>query len=126
MAVRSGHAPHKAESEAEVASCVANLIQAFTNGLNIFKRLREKRKKRRAHKESQTAATATSAELQLSKSLRKGPDELAVRYAECYHSGMGPQFAKGDGKQVDRKATVKYSDTNYVPQPLLMPHWPRP
>lgn len=97
MAVKIDSLPHKAE-EAEVASCVSNLVQAFTNGLNIFKRLRERRRKRKARKENQTPDPSTSAELQLSKSLRKGPQDLAEKYAECYHSGMGPRFAKGDGK----------------------------
>ncbi|KAJ4365668.1 hypothetical protein N0V83_008288 [Neocucurbitaria cava] len=95
MAVKIDSLPHKAE-EAEVASCVSNLVQAFTNGLNIFKRLRERRRKRKARKENQAPDPSTSAELQLSKSLRKGPQDLAEKYAECYHSGMGPRFAKGD------------------------------
>lgn len=94
------HKPHKAkadaDADAEVASCVSNLIQAFTNGLNIFKRLRERRKRRKARKDSQASDPIASAELQLSKSLRKGPEELAERYAECYFSGLGPRFAKGD------------------------------
>lgn len=98
MAVRVD-ASHQAEpAEAEVTSCVANLIQAFTNGLNIFKRLRERRKKKKARQKNQVADPTTSAELQLSKSLKKGPQELAERYAECYHSRMGSQFAKGDCK----------------------------
>lgn len=95
MAVKRDSQPFKAE-DAEVSHCVSNLIQAFTNGLNIFKRLRERRRKRKARKENQVIDATTSAELQLSKSLRKGPDELAEKYAECYHSGMGPRFAKGD------------------------------
>ncbi|CAO2656181.1 Nn.00g049840.m01.CDS01 [Neocucurbitaria sp. VM-36] len=95
MAVKMDSLPYKAE-DAEVASCVSNLVQAFTNGLNIFKRLRERRRKRKARNEKQSPDPTTSAELQLSKSLRKGPQELAERYAECYHSGMGQQFAKGD------------------------------
>lgn len=98
MAVKSSHAPHQSETDAEVSSCVANLIQAFTNGLNIFKRLRERRKKRKARKETQVPEATTSVEQQLSRSLRKGPEELAERYAECYHGGMGQHFAKGDGE----------------------------
>ncbi|KAH7401509.1 hypothetical protein BKA66DRAFT_508027 [Pyrenochaeta sp. MPI-SDFR-AT-0127] len=95
MAVKRDPQPFKAE-DADVSNCVSNLIQAFTNGLNIFKRLRERRRKRKARKENQVVDPTTSAELQLSKSLRKGPGELAERYAECYHSGIGPRFAKGD------------------------------
>ena len=99
MAVKSANAPHKAEAEAEVSSCVSNLIEAFTNGLNIFKRLRERRRKRKARKEKEAPDPITDAEHQLSRSLRKGPQEIADKYAECYHSGMGPTFAKGDCKQ---------------------------
>jgi hypothetical protein len=90
------HAQPKAE-EAEVSSCVAGIIEAFINGLDIFKRLRERRKKRKAKKENQASDSTNSAEKQLSKSLRKGPEEVAEKYAECYYSGMGSRFAKGDG-----------------------------
>ncbi|KAF1936000.1 hypothetical protein EJ02DRAFT_414763 [Clathrospora elynae] len=88
-------ASHKTE-ETEVASCVSGIIEAFTNGLNIFKRLRERRRKRKARRENQVPDPTSSAESQLSKSLKKGPQDLAERYAECYYGGMGPKFAKGD------------------------------
>jgi hypothetical protein len=86
----------KAE-EAEVTNCVSNLIHAFSNGLNIFKKLREKRRKRKARKETKPIDAATSDEVQLSKSLKRGPQELAETYAACY-SQTGRSFAKGDGK----------------------------
>ena len=99
MAVKSDAMAHKAD-EAEVSSCVSNLIQAFSNGLNVFKRLRERRRKRKARKarkENQTPEVVNSDELQLSKSLRRGPQELAEKYDACY-SQTGHSFAKGDGK----------------------------
>ncbi|KAF2846020.1 hypothetical protein T440DRAFT_250512 [Plenodomus tracheiphilus IPT5] len=97
MAVGMHHASsHRAEGDAEVSSCIMEIIHAFTNGINIFKRLRERRKRRRARKEDHAPDATTSAELQLSKSLRKGPAELTETYAQCYYSGMGPQFARGD------------------------------
>ncbi|EOA89684.1 hypothetical protein ACJQWK_02599 [Exserohilum turcicum] len=81
----------------EVSICVAGIVEAFSNGLSIFKRLRERRRKRRSsRKESDTPDAVSAAEHQLSKSLRKGPSEVAEKYAECYHSGVGPWFAKGD------------------------------
>ncbi|KAL1654436.1 hypothetical protein SLS61_003037 [Didymella pomorum] len=90
-------APHKAEDEGDVSHCVHNLIEAFTNGLNIFKRLRERRRKHKARKEIQTPEPINSAELQLSNSLRRGPQDLAERYEECYgQKNMGSRFAKGD------------------------------
>ena len=96
MAVKvDGKAP-KAE-EAEVSHCVSNLIQAFANGLNIFKKLRERRRKRKARKDNQTSDPAESDEVQLSESLKRGPQELAEKYDACY-SQTGHSFAKGDGK----------------------------
>jgi hypothetical protein len=95
MAVKLDVGSAKAE-EAEVSNCVSNLIQAFSNGLNIFKRLRERRKKRKARKENQSTDAAHTDELQLSKSLRRGPEELAEKYDACY-SQTGHSFAKGDG-----------------------------
>lgn len=87
---------HKAD-EQEVASCVSNLVKAFSDGLNVFKKLRERRRKRKARKETQPPETANSDEKQLSKSLRRGPEELAEIYDACYLQ-TGRSFAKGDGK----------------------------
>jgi len=97
MAVHCNDTPSQADDDARVSSCIASIMQAFTNGIDIFKRLRERRRKHRARKESQVPALTTNAELQLSESLHKGPQELALRYSECYRSGVGAQFAKGDG-----------------------------
>ncbi|KAH8727229.1 hypothetical protein GQ44DRAFT_612517 [Phaeosphaeriaceae sp. PMI808] len=95
MAVKIDHkSPHKAE-EAEVSNCVLKLIQAFSNGLNVFKKLRDRRRKRKAHKESQALDAATSDELQLSRSLKRGPYELAEAFDTCYLQ-TGEPFAKGD------------------------------
>lgn len=101
MAVKLDSAALLRQSEAgnnEVSSCVCNLIEAFTNGLNIFKRLRERRRKRKARKDHPVSDPNAEAAHQLSKSLRKGPQEIAQKYAQCYYSGMGPHFAKGDCK----------------------------
>lgn len=86
--------------EAAVSGCISNIIQAFTNGLSVFKRLREKRRKRKARKgqRRQEADPRESAEMHLSRSLKRGPQELAGRYDEYAKSGIGQKFAKGDGK----------------------------
>ncbi len=97
MVAQLAQEPHEADDN-EVSSCVLNLIQAFTNGLNIFKRLRERRRKRKERKENRPTERTTDAELQLSESLRRGPRELAQRYTE-YRAGIGRSFAKGDGKK---------------------------
>jgi len=98
MAVKLDASSKSGQAEdAEVSNCVSNLIHAFSNGLNVFKRLRERRKKRKARKENQIPDKSVSDELQLSKSLRRGPQELAEKYDACY-SQTGHSFAKGDGK----------------------------
>jgi organic hydroperoxide reductase OsmC/OhrA len=83
--------------EAEVTNRVSDLIHAFTNGLNVYKRLRERRRKRKARKETKAVDAASNDEVQLSKSLKRGPQELAETYDACY-SQTGQSFAKGDGK----------------------------
>ncbi|RYO56309.1 hypothetical protein AA0116_g9138 [Alternaria tenuissima] len=97
MAVKLDHAhvARKAE-EAEVSTCVSGIIEAFTNGLDIFKKLRERRRKRRSKRDTEVPDSTSTAEHQLSKSLRRGPEEVAGKYTECYYSGIGPRFAKGD------------------------------
>lgn len=99
MAVKLDHAhvARKAE-EAEVSICVSGIIEAFTNGLDIFKKLRERRRKRRSKRDTEVPDSTSTAEHQLSKSLRRGPEEVAGKYTECYYSGIGPRFAKGDCK----------------------------
>jgi len=87
-----------ATSEGEVSNCVSNLIHAFTDGLNVFKRLSE-RHRRRKSKQKERRQAQSSAELQLSDSLRKGPLELRAKYDSCY-SEEGDKFAKGDGKSL--------------------------
>ncbi|KAI4627544.1 uncharacterized protein J4E87_004108 [Alternaria ethzedia] len=97
MAVKLDHA-HVARrpEEAEVSTCVSGIIEAFQNGLDIFKSLRERRRKRRSKRDTDTPDSTSTAEHQLSKSLRRGPEEVAGKYTECYYSGIGPRFAKGD------------------------------
>ncbi|KAJ4348247.1 uncharacterized protein N0V89_009619 [Didymosphaeria variabile] len=85
----------KSAGDGEVASCVSNLIHAFTDGLNVFKRLRERRRKRRSKHKDRDLGAPSGAELQLSTSLRKGPLELSEKYASCY-GDKGDKFAKGD------------------------------
>ncbi|KAF2869146.1 hypothetical protein BDV95DRAFT_609382 [Massariosphaeria phaeospora] len=81
--------------DGEVSSCVYNLIHAFTNGLDIFKRLRERRRKRKHHKPAAPPDSSSSAELQLSSSLRRGPMDLQTNY-EQHYGKAGNRFANGD------------------------------
>lgn len=78
----------------EVSSCVTNLIHAFTNGLDIFKRLRQRRRKRKARKQSPVEEISND-EMQLSNSLRRGPRDIEDCYVGHYGKA-GDRFAKGD------------------------------
>lgn len=94
--------------EGEVSGCVADLIIAFTDGLNVFKRLRERRRKRKSRqkdkdrekereKEREKDDGPSGEELLLSESLKRGPLELKDKYEDCY-GDKGERFAKGDGE----------------------------
>ncbi|KAL5422259.1 hypothetical protein PMIN04_004885 [Paraphaeosphaeria minitans] len=85
----------KSTGNGEVASCVSNLVHAFTDGLNVFKRLRERRRKRNSKHREREPSAPSEPELQLSNSLRKGPVELREKYESCYGE-KGEKFAKGD------------------------------
>ncbi|KAF2707394.1 hypothetical protein K504DRAFT_384104 [Pleomassaria siparia CBS 279.74] len=81
---------------AQTASCVSNLIQSFTNGLDIFKRLRERRRRRKHSKsKDQIDPTVSSAERQLSQSLKRGTTDIQTQYNRNYFKA-GDRFAKGD------------------------------
>lgn len=92
----AGEMAHNSSADAEVTHCVSNLVHAFSNGLSIFKRLREKRRKRKTKHKSQ-GDSASNAELQLSNSLRQGPRDIKERYDMCYGE-KGERFARGDGE----------------------------
>ena len=114
MAVRVDGKPSVADQEGDVSHCVSSLIQAFSNGINIFKRLRERREKRKVRKQTQALESANNAELQLSNSLRRGPMELAEKYDECYmQRNMGRRFARGDREFALEAVMPRDSDSHY-------------
>jgi hypothetical protein len=77
-------------------SSVLSIISAFTRSLDIFKNLRERRKKRKHGKNSRLSdADHSSDELRLSKSLRQGPVEIQKEYERHYRSN-GDRYAIGD------------------------------
>jgi hypothetical protein len=84
-------------SGGDVSNCVSNLIHAFTDGLNIFKKLRERRRKRKSKKAREKEGKDEGAELQLSNSLRRGPKDIQDKYERCYGE-KGEKFARGDCK----------------------------
>jgi hypothetical protein len=79
-----------------VGNCVHNLIHAFSNGCDIFKRLRERRRRRKHSKQVKDQAdTASIAEVQLSNSLKRGTADIQSHYQDHYYRA-GDRFAKGD------------------------------
>ncbi|OCK78628.1 hypothetical protein K432DRAFT_331697 [Lepidopterella palustris CBS 459.81] len=81
-------------SNADVSNCVSLIIHAFTNGLDIFKRLRERRRRKKNKVQAQPDPSSGD-ELQLSNSLRKGPLDIQTHYERNYEA-VGERFAKGD------------------------------
>lgn len=73
-----------------VSSCVLSIIASFSSGLNVIKRLREKQKRKHKRKAS------GDEELRLSRSLRKGPEDIGWEY-QTFSQRMGDQYAVGDG-----------------------------
>lgn len=79
-------------------SCVGSLISAFTSGLDVFKKLRERKREKKSKKaRAQTPALQEKSgeELRLSKSLRRGTADIQGEY-EKHYRGYGEQFAVGD------------------------------
>jgi hypothetical protein len=83
--------------EGEVSNCVSNLMQAFANAFDIFKRLRERRRKRKSKKPQGQIDPTSGTEAQLSNSLRRAPLDIHSSYHSLY-STVGSQFAQGDGE----------------------------
>jgi hypothetical protein len=67
-------------------SCVLTLIGSFLNGLDVFKKLRKKKKK----------TNADDPESRLTRSLQRGPIDIRQEYERNY-AVQGERFRKGDG-----------------------------
>jgi len=80
-------------------SCVVSLVAAFTSALDVFKKLRERRREKKTksrHTKAQKALQEKSGEeLRLSKSLRRGPVDIQNEY-ERHYQAKGERFAVGD------------------------------
>ncbi len=70
-------------------SSVFALISAFTNGLDVFKKLKRERRKK--------GDSIPVEEVRLSRSLRKGPSDIKVEYDRNYLV-QGERFREGDCK----------------------------
>lgn len=85
-----------------VSSCVLSIVGSFSSGLDVFKKLSDKRKRRRGHHRRRNGSKkcderAEEEELRLSKSLRQGPEDIGREYARSVYA-VGDGFAIGDGR----------------------------
>lgn len=94
-------------------SSVSSIIVAFTSGLDVFKKLRERRRPRQcghgkpfskrgncckhSRHQGHTNGEKNGDELRLSKSLRRGSMDVQKVY-EQHVSKRGARYAAGDGK----------------------------
>lgn len=76
-----------------VSSCVLSIVASFSSGLDVFKKLGEKKRKRRRFKKTDNVEEQ---ETRLSRSLRQGPEDIGREYQKNVHA-VGDDFAIGDG-----------------------------
>jgi hypothetical protein len=81
-------------AHSNVASCVLSIVGSFSNGLDVFKKLKEKRARRRKSKKTDPV---DGEEVRLSRSLRRGQEDIGREYQNNVFT-VGDQFAVGDGK----------------------------
>lgn len=84
-------------AHSNVASCVLSIVGSFSNGLDVFKKLREKRQRKRKAKKSDVV---DGEEMRLSRSLRRGQEDIGREYQNNVFA-VGDHFAIGDGRRVD-------------------------
>ena len=80
-------------AHSNVASCVLSIVGSFSNGLDVFKKLREKRRKKKKPKKNDPVE---GEELRLSRSLRRGQEDIGREYQNNIFAA-GDHFAIGDG-----------------------------
>jgi hypothetical protein len=83
-----------APTHGDVSGSVLSIIAAFRSGLDIFNRVRRRDKKTKKRHVSQHRNSTE--ELQLGKSLRRGPSAIRRHY-ETSLEALGAPFAAGDG-----------------------------
>lgn len=83
----------------DVSSCVLSIVGSFASGLDVFKKLREKKKRRRRSRRDgrECDARVEEEEMRLSRSLRQGPEDIGREYARNLYA-VGNGFGVGDGR----------------------------
>ncbi|KAF7191559.1 hypothetical protein HII31_07061 [Pseudocercospora fuligena] len=79
-------------AQSNVSSCVLSIVASFASGLDVFKKFRELRGKKR---KSRKNASLDDEEVRLAKSLRQGPEDIGREYQRSIIS-VGEHFAQGD------------------------------
>ncbi|KAK3720662.1 hypothetical protein LTR37_003712 [Vermiconidia calcicola] len=79
-------------AHSNVASCVLSIVGSFANGLDVFKKLRDKRRRKRRPKK---ADNVEEQELRLSRSLRQGPEDIGREYQRSLYAA-GYDYEMGD------------------------------
>ncbi|KAK3677225.1 hypothetical protein LTR78_002763 [Recurvomyces mirabilis] len=77
-----------------VSSCVLSIIASFSSGLDVFKKLHDKRK-RKKRSSSKIPAQLNDEEVRLVRSLRRGPEDIGREYI-LQSQRSGKYFAVGD------------------------------
>ncbi|KAK4556359.1 hypothetical protein LTR86_006503 [Recurvomyces mirabilis] len=77
-----------------VSSCVLSIIASFSSGLDVFKKLHDKRK-RKKRSSSKIPAQLNDEEVRLVRSLRRGPEDIGREYL-LRSQRSGEYFAVGD------------------------------
>lgn len=84
-------------AQTNVSSCVLSIVGSFSSGLDVFKKLREKRERKHSYRRRRCDERAEEEELKLSRSLRQGPEDIGREYAKSVYA-VGDGFAIGDGR----------------------------
>lgn len=71
---------------------ISSIVDSFSKGLDILKRLRARPRSGKNRKDGQNIRD----ESKLSKSLKRGPADIKREYERRYE-GAGERFARGDG-----------------------------
>lgn len=90
----------------DVSDSIFSIIAAFTSGLDVFKKVRDRRGKQKSKKGAK-ADKKSGEELKLSQSLRQGPRDIQHEYDRSY-AALGERFAKGDGKTGSSRDTIDF------------------
>ena len=79
-----------------VASCVISIVGSFSNGLDVFKKLKDKRRRRKRSKKMDKVDEEE--ESRLSRSLTQGPEDIVREYQRSVYAA-GQDFEIGDGME---------------------------